>query len=244
MTAPSTASDPLPVRDDLLAAHRRVFEDLARPGCWWTGAERIAIAAETRSTRDCALCRERKAALSPSGGTHAAARALPTPAVEVIHRVVTDPGRLSRGFYEQALAGGLGDGAYVELLGVVVRIVCVDAFRRAIGAAPHPLPPPAPGAPSRYRPPGAKPDVAWVAMIAPGAESEAEADLYTEGRPPNVGRALSLVPDAVRGMKDLVAAQYVPLDRVPDARYAGRTLSRTQMELLAGRVSALNQCFY
>ena len=59
----------------------------------------------------------------------------------------------------------------------------------------------------------------------------------------NVIRALSLVPDEVRGVKDLLAAHYVPMQRFMDMTFH-RSLSRAQMELVASRVSALRSCFY
>jgi hypothetical protein len=58
-----------------------------------------------------------------------------------------------------------------------------------------------------------------------------------------VAKALSLVPAEVHGMADLSAAHYMQMQQVIDVR-VHRTLSRAQMELIAGRVSALNQCFY
>lgn len=242
----SYASVPWPVRGDLLAAHRRVFERIARPGCWWTGAERVAIAAEARAARRCRLCADRKLALSPTAvaGAHDAAGALPETAVDAIHRVASDPARLSKSFYEKALAGGLSDGAYVELLGVVVQGVAVDAFCRALGAPLHPLPEPVPGAPSRERPAGARHDGAWVPLLGPETAGPDEADLFPGPQAPYVTRALSLVPDAVRAVRDLLGAQYLPFERVPDPSFSGRSLSRAQMELLAARVSALNECFY
>src|SRR5207249_196008 len=54
----------VPVREDLVLAHARQWERLARPGTWWTGAERVAIAGEVRSAVTCELCRQRKASLS------------------------------------------------------------------------------------------------------------------------------------------------------------------------------------
>ena len=72
----------------------------------------------------------------------------------------------------------------------------------------------------------------------------AEADLYP-GRGANVLRAMSLVPDCVRQMRSLSVAQYLPIEQVPDPTAdPGRALSRAQIELLAGRISALNECFY
>ena len=39
------SSSPLPIRDDLLAAHTQAWERIARPGTWWDGTARVAIAA-------------------------------------------------------------------------------------------------------------------------------------------------------------------------------------------------------
>jgi hypothetical protein len=158
---------PIPVRSDLPEAHTRAWQRLAAPGTWWTGAERVAIAAEARAAAGCGLCRERKASLSPSAavGRHASVSALSDAAVEAIHRISTDPGRLSKGWFDALASQGLGDAAYVELVGVVSTLVSVDAFCRAIGVPPHPLPKRAPG-PSRHRPAAAKRGDAWVPLVA------------------------------------------------------------------------------
>jgi hypothetical protein len=60
---------------------------------------------------------------------------------------------------------------------------------------------------------------------------------------PNIMRALSLVPDAARMLRRLSAAHYIREDQIPDPTIR-RILDRSQMELVAARVSALNQCFY
>jgi alkylhydroperoxidase family enzyme len=241
----SYAEAPVAVRADLPEAHRRAWRRLAAPGTWWTGEERVAIAAETRNAARCGLCGRRKAALSPHTveGEHDGLGALPEAAVEVIHRVVTDPGRLSRAWFEKTLASGLSDAQYVEIVGVVVTVVSIDSFCRALGVPAETLPEPEPGEPSRRRPPAARPNGAWVAMIPQGREAGPDADLYGAGRAVNVIRAMSLVPDEVRGLKDLNAVHYLATDRMMDLR-AGCALDRAQMELIAGRVSALNECFY
>src|SRR5262244_2211354 len=98
----------VPVRADFAAAHTRFWKRLALPGAWWTGAERVAIAAEVRQAQHCALCQARREALTPAAveGEHDPSSALPA-AVEVIHRVVTDPERLSRKWCKDILAAGL-----------------------------------------------------------------------------------------------------------------------------------------
>jgi hypothetical protein len=242
----SYSAAPIPVRDDFAAAHTRFWKRLASPGAWWTGAERVAIAAEVRQAWRCRLCQARKQALTPAvvAGQHDQLGALPDAAVEAIHRVVTDPGRLSRQWFTEIIAAGLSVEQYVEILGTLVAIVSIDSFCRGIGVPLHPLPEPQPGAPSRYRPPGALQEDAWVPMIPLDRATGAEADLYGGKAVGNVIRALSLVPDEVRTLYDLSAAHYLPMGQVRDPSASRGALNRMQMELIAGRVSALRRCFY
>jgi hypothetical protein len=128
---------------------------------------------------------------------------------------------------------------------VVTAVTGVDYFCRALGMPLLPLPEPMPGAPTHHRPAGAKSGTAWVAMVAPEDASGAEADLYPPAPMiPNIVRALSLVPDAVRALVVSTNAHYLPVAEIgnPMARLAA--LDRLQTELVAARVSALNQCFY
>src|SRR5262245_43319546 len=170
----------VPVRDDLRAAHDALWEHVRAPGTWWSGAERVAIVAESRTALQCALCRSRKVALSPNAvaGRHDAHGVLPEAAVEVIHRLRTDPGRLSRAWYEQIRTAGLSEGHYVELVALVAMTAGVDTFARALGIAAFALPTPEPGEPSRARPAGAKPNGAWVPALAAADAQGSEADLY------------------------------------------------------------------
>ena len=234
----------IPVREDIGAAHRRVWEQLARAGSWWSGTERVAIAAAVRGAKRCALCAERAGALSPLAvqGVHDHDGVLPDAAVELVHQVANDPGRLSKIWFEKVLAEGLSVDRYVEAIGLVVAVVSIDAFCRGLGVDPHPLPEPLPGEPTRYRPAAAVAGIGWVPML-PARASGAEADLFPGGRAANVIRALSLVPDAVRTLQALSSVHYLPIEQIPNPR-AHLSLDRSQIELLAGRVSALSECFY
>ena len=242
----------LGVRDDLTAAHARYWQRLARPGASWNGSERVAIALEARHAVDCAYCRRLRAALSPHAliGAHdigpGNSGRLPAPAVDAVHRVVNDASRLTRPWYEQTLVEGLTDAQYVELVGTVVSLVSIDSFCRAVGVPLHPLPEPAPGDASGYRPPAAADDgQAWVPMVPFDNSGSPEADLWPPKRTGNVIRALSLAPDEVRTLNDLGGAHYIEHGLVRDpAASKGGALSRSQIELLAGRVSMLNDCFY
>ena len=235
-----------PVREDLREAHRFILDHVRSPGTWWTGAERAAMAAEARAAVRCALCRERRQSLSPGAvrGRHDGPGALPENVVDAVHRIRSDPARLSRSWFDGVIAGGLEVTRYVELVSATSVMAGLDYFARALGVEPLPLPPPLPGEPSRHRPAGAKEGGAWVPIIDPADAAGPEADLYGGGDfVPNIVRALSLVPDEVRVLRRSTDAHYVPVAQIPDPTVR-RALARPQMELVAARVSALNQCFY
>jgi len=233
------------VREEIAEAHRKAWERLASPGSWWTGAERVALAAEVRRAPFCGRCKEGKVALSSAAveGPHDSVTELPEAAVDVVHRVVTDPGRLSQSWYQQKLGQGLSDAHYVEILGVVVTVLSIDSLCRGIGASLHPLPKPVAGAPSHYRPGQARLEEAWVPMIPTRGAVGREKDLWPGNLTGNVIRAMSLVPDAVRQLMELSSAHYLPPERIVNLR-AGRAIDRAQIEFVASRVSAQNECFY
>ena len=238
----------LEIRADLLASQRVLLEALQRPGTWLDGSERLAVAAASRRAASCALCRARTDAVSPEhvSGEHTrgdAEAALPEALVEVAHRVRVDSGQLSRAWHARQREAGLSSGAYVEAVGVVAMLAGLDFFCQAAGRAPYPLPEALPGAPSRHVPEGLREGVAWVPLLAPEDATGAEADLYGSGFAPNIMRALSSVPDAVRQLFPLMRSHYLTGQQMADPK-AARHIDRLQMELVAARVSALNECFY
>jgi len=237
-----------PVRDDVTAAQRRNWDRLGRPGTWLTGAERITVAAEARNAGNCALCRARNEALSPYGveGSHDHLGALAELEVEQIHRICTDPGRLSRAWHQGLRDGGMAEERYVEITGVIATIVAIDTFTEGLGLDPWPLPQAQAGAPSRARPTAAKQQMAWVSTLSPeDAKGTADEDIYG-GRPVvgHIVQAMSLVPEEVRGFFDIVTKQYLPPAAMMDFDNEYRAINHAQIELIAGRVSALNQCVY
>ncbi len=236
-----------PIRDDLPAAHREFWSTLAAAGTWWTGAQRVAIADQVRRAAACDLCARRKAALSPYAveGEHDEAGPLSKAAVDAVHRVTTDPCRLSKAWFDGQIEAGLTDGQHVELVAIVSSLVSIDGFHRALGLPLEPLPQAQAGEPSEVRPEGLVDGVAWVPVIDPKKTAEAEADLFSNDRPGHIAQALSLVPADLRVHKRLHAVHYLPYDRVAIPGYAkGRALQRVQIELVAARVSALSECFY
>ncbi len=238
------------IRSDLTASHDRVWQHLAAPGTWLTGAERVAVAHETRAARMCSLCQARKEALSPAaikGDHNALDTTLSATRVELIHKLVTDPGRITRTWVDTLLADGMDDTEYVEMAALVSEIIVVDTFHAALGLPLRPIPEPISGEPTRNRPRTAVREDSYVPMIPRDGLTDDYTDLYDTRRwVPNVHRAFSLVPDETRMADDLMQSHYFPYEIVPrytdaDHNYA---INKTQMELLASRVSKYNDCFY
>jgi len=244
MPAFAYEASPDSIRPDMVAAYRAAWAHLATPGRWLTGAQRVAVAEETRRARDCTLCRERKDALSPFTieGEHDQTGRLSPAMVDEIHRITSDAARLTESWLHSLLADGLLVDEYVEALGVAVIVISIDRFHHALGLPLEPLPAPQPGEPTRVRPDGIAEGEAWVPMLE--AKRVAQLLDMPMGRAPFVLRALSLVPEEVLAWRGVSDAQYLGPQQMMDFGAGRESISRAQIELVAGRVSSLNECFY
>jgi|TARA_B110000116_G_scaffold233502_1_gene217481 hypothetical protein len=243
----SYSESPYKIREDLGQAYREYWARLAMPGSWWTGAERIAIAQESRNALTCEFCTQRKQAVSPYSvaGEHDHEDTLDPLAVDAIHRIITDQTRITNSYVQDNLANGLSQEKYVELAGITVVTLSIDEFNRALGLPLEPLPEPIAGEPSHYRPALAIEGTGFVPMIPAEGNVGPEADLWPEGANANVLRAFSSVPDAVRDWMAVGAAQYLSMAGMQIfAGDTGRSIDRMQIELVAARVSSHNECFY
>lgn len=242
------SDSPYTVREDLSQAYSRYWQDLAKPGSGWSGEQRVAIAQEVRNARTCAYCAERKNALSPYNfpGEHQHSGALAERAVDAVHRIITDQNRITQAWIDDNIENGLSEVQYVELLGIAVTVFSIDEFNRALNIPFEPLPRPQPGEPDNYRPSVATRGTGFVAMLPANTKLEGrDAGLWPTHQSANVLRALSLVPDAVRQWSGVAEVQYLPLQNMTKfSGDLGRSINRMQIEIVAGRVSAINECFY
>ena len=239
------ADSDLPIRAALVQAHTDTLHSFAAPGHWYSGAERRALVTAARQARVEAGLQE----VDASSAGASVSSALPASVQKIARQVAVSTNDLERSFFEQALAAGISDAQYVEIVGVVSRVVNVDVFARGIGVPLRPLPAATDGAPSQHRPRTARDEGAWVPTIPGGARGEDEAkQVYGSADPqaaPFIYRALSLVPGEAVGLMQLGAAQYLEISNFMDLEFTFEpTLTRPQYELLAARVSALNECFY
>lgn len=233
------------MRKGLAESQARAWAAIAAPGTWLTGERRVAVAAEVRRARSCAHCAKIKTALSPNvQGTHDTLGKLEPAEVELVHRVVSDPGRLTESWTQSVLAKGLTEGEYIEIVGLIAMVMMIDTFHRALGLPEPALPAPKAGEPTRYTPPGAKKQAAWLALVEPEDAVPADGPMYPHPRVGYIYRALSLVPQAVRDYWPLAFEHYLPSEVIYKFDQSIRAISRPQTEVIAARVSALHQCAY
>ena len=234
------------IRQDLRDSHEQAWRAIASPGTWLTGHRRVAVAAEIRHALGCAHCARIREALSPFSvqGMHDTLGTLAGAEVEVVHRIVNDPGRLTESWVQSVLARGLAEGEYVEIVGLIAMVMMMDTFSRAMGLPLRALPEPVPGEPTRYRPPGAKKQAAWLPITEPEDAVESDGPMYPSPKAGYIYRGLSMVPQSLRDYWKLAFTHYLPSEAVYKFDRSIRAISRPQTEMLAARVSALHQCVY
>lgn len=229
----------VPLTQDVARVCASEWNAVGDTGQWWTGTERVAIAAEARRARACSTCDERKASLSPGRGTngHEPTGVLNDVVVDTVHRITTDPGRLSRSWFDGVLASGLPAGAYVEAVGVISTVTVADTIAAGLAATPARLPDARPGEPDRLAPEAAEPGGAWVPILPPSAWTNEFAALAQAASDPmaNIMLALSSVQSEHATLIRLMMRTY---------RHPEPELTKAQVEVIASTVSAFNDCFY
>jgi hypothetical protein len=227
-----TGTEPT-VREELAEAHRLAWEHIARPGSWWTGAERIELA----STAILALADGDP--LPPwahvtASGRLPDARVAPAAAHDFTYRLARHAGTITRDVYD-VVTTTIGELPFVELCAIVSTVAAVWHFRRNIGLPVPPLPAPVAGEPTGRRPDRvAQAQLNWVPVADPPDQVAAVVQAYTA------------VPDEQDITWRMADAQYMPDAEMVDPAWTRRTggLSRAQMELVAARVTKLRDCFY
>lgn len=220
------------IRDDLADAHRIAWELLAEPGHWFTGEERVELAATVL------LAIGDDEPLPPwvpvsTSDRLPAERVASDLAHDVAYRLARHAGTFTDDIAAAAITE-LGDLRYVELCALVSSVAAVGHFCRNAGVELPALPEPSPGEPTRDHPPLAVATLNWVPVADPA------------DRMPAVVQAYTAVPREHENTWRLAAAQYIPVDEMIHPDWARRPggMTRAQMELVAAKVAQLRECFY
>ena len=220
--------------DKLKDHHALAWQQIGSAGVFFTGAQRIAMVHAAREALQCQLCGSRKTALSPNSvsGEHDDTSGLDPAIVDFIHRLRTDPGRLTKTVFT-TLTSTISEQAYVEIVSVVASSVIIDTLHNALGLGVPRLPQAIPGKPRGSFNDAAVDGGAWVPILA------APSDMADTGLPrvPNIARSLGLVTSAL----ELFFLTFRPHYALKDIDLS---ISQSQAEFVAARVSAMNECFY
>ncbi len=231
-----------PVAPAIEALHRDELDSYAHAGTWGSAAQRTAIAATARQARVASSAQASAGDEALTGLVD-----LPEPAQRLARAVAEGAVDIDRDFCARVQSEGITEGAYVEIVGLVSRLVNLDVFARGLGVAPRKLSKPKDDrAPTFKRPPEAVNEGFFTATVpsAPAGGALAES-LYGKAPAGNILRTLSLVPDEARRLIALVGGQYYGMDEFLDFGHnAKHALNRAQIELVATKVSEHNRCFY
>jgi hypothetical protein len=217
------------VPDHQLAAFDAAWRWLAEPDGHWSGLEKVAIAGVVRAAAPQPVYDRRPVGIDDLATDAEPDAAISPLTIDTVERIAVEAGEIRRE-WASAVIDELGDAAYAELAAVVATVVPVDRACRLLGRGLEPLPTPVPGAPTGER----AEETVDIGAYLPAAEGFLG---------PNVAKSLSVAPTANMMRLGVVRALYSG-DRFGELCWDDGALNRPQVELIAARTSALNECFY
>jgi hypothetical protein len=155
----------LAIHAEINSAINNDWKRMARPGSFFTGAQRVAMATEARRDRD--------------GDPTGTGQLSPTVA-RVVRQVSVRPMDITHQWVDQAFSEGLTPLQYVEIIGLVSRLSAIDLFDFGIGSDQRPLPDPVAGEPTGAFDPAAQPNGAVVPTTGPSGASVALTGIRAE----------------------------------------------------------------
>lgn len=214
------------VSSEIIESFQIVWDNLGKPGSWWSGHQRIEIAEEIRDSSPPSIAER---IVDFSSYSNEAASGI-TPFVRAVARKVAyESSSINKDIFDQIVAV-IGEDQYAEIAAIASQLIPIYHLADVLGYDREQLPNAEPGDPS-----GEKPDalINGVGFLP---------TLPTNGIP-HVAVSLSLAQaDNARRML-LVRAMYSGKD-FGEMIWTHRNLSRPQIELVAARTSAINECFY
>lgn len=217
------------IPDQQLAAFGAAWEWLAEPGGSWSAAEKLAMVEVARAAAPRPVYDRRPATIDHLATTVDPGEVLSPLVIDTVERVSVEAGSIDREWALQVIRE-LGDVAYAELVAVIATVVPIDLACRLAGRDIEPLPQPMAGEPTGER----ATETTDIGSFLPAAAGFAGA---------NVAKSLSIAPTANMMRLGVVRALYSG-DRFGELRWEEGALNRPQVELVAARTSALNECFY
>lgn len=212
-SAPLQIISDFPIPSYMVEGIDRARNNFAAAGARWSGVERIEIANIARAAR---------------AGRSRPDNVVGERASEMTETIASNAHAITQQTVDAFVADlGRGPEAFVEMIGVVARLVAIDTFATGIGADLVSLPEPTTDAANGDTDGRARKRSAFVPTVgAAGATS-----------------ALSAVASEDRAQEDLHGSLYLSYREMGDVHIV-KGLPRWQLELIAARTSLINHCFF
>lgn len=219
-------------------------ERLAQAGTWLDARTATLLIDSTRSSDRCQACTAAETALSPEHvGDHNGPDGLSQSFVDLTHRVRRDNSRLAESWVKATIKK-VGEGEYVEAVGIGGVVAILDTFSEAVGVGPFGFDTSHERVPERVEPDGLAIRYCWVRTIAPEAATGEIRALYGDEDVATVDEALTLSPYVTSTFWGLVKSMYIKPGTEHELSDLSGDLTLAEVELLASRLSVLNECFY
>lgn len=214
------------VSNEIIESFQIVWDNLGKPGSWWSGPQRIQIAEEIRDSDPPSIAER---IVDFSNYSNEATDGI-TPFVRAVARKVAyESSSIDKDIFDQIVAV-ISEDQYAEIAAIASQLVPIYHLADTLGYDREQLPNVVSGDPSGERPDDLIEGVGFLPTFP------------TNGVP-HVAVSLSLAQaDNARRML-LVRAMYSGKD-FGEMIWTHRNLSRPQIELVAARTSAINECFY
>ena len=234
------SSNPTVIRKEILDVQDRQKQSIRNSGTWWDGKERLFFAYQARTFLTGETTHLQKSEINGQKSSRLSA------AKAVIASLAGNGKHITKKTMDNALNSGLSEAEYVELIGVTTRSICLDLFNKGLGLPYTNYEKPESSPPSQKLPRSLKNEGAWVQTVPAGQAGDIDGkELYGESQAPFIFRALSLVPEEAKEVMAITTNQYVPSEKLMRLDFSHtKEFDRSQIELVAGRTSLLNECFY
>lgn len=222
-----------PIDNERVAVFNAVWQRLGEPGYWWNAEEKSAIAQACRDAKPRAVFERTPTDITTISNSKNNETLSPL-CRHVVDKICTEPGDISPAWAKHAIAT-LGEGAYAEIIAIIILLMPIDLLCTYTETALMPLPSPQAGEPSRCYPENLRDNGAWIRQ---SSEAINNPELV------NVSRAISILPKDNELRRALVDAMYMEGHSFFDTHWERKAVPRYLLEIVATRTSAINECFY
>ena len=223
-----------PIRDELQKVHAAQHQALLRNGDWLSSEERNWIIQFFRKT------------LGYNGPTPTLltrSSAQKKAIIAIVGTLVAGGKFIEKSLFIDALEVGISEEEYAEIVSLVSRLINFYYFGLAVGIPFEPYPVYKSKEAEKSKLKELKNEGAWLRTLP--FDTDEGRLVYKNLQAPFIFRAVSQAPKEAISIIELANVQYLPAMQMQNLNFAySDKFPRPFIELVAGRTSSINECFY